>query len=95
MLFLQPGDFSKGLKNELKEPSVFEPLKFYCSFILQLKNFCFCMDEWITFDFTSFLIVYQSYQNDGYVIMKGCMRMEPRLRLKNIPTSSVARIKDR
>ena len=32
---LQPGDFSKELKNEsetavVNEPSVFEPLKFYC-----------------------------------------------------------------
>ena len=33
--FLQPRDFPLGLKNEFKtavvnEPSVFEPLKFYC-----------------------------------------------------------------
>ena len=32
------GNFSKGLKNEFEtavvnEPSVFEPLKFYCSFV--------------------------------------------------------------
>ena len=36
ILNLQPGDFSKGLKNEFEtavvnEPSVFEPLKFYCN----------------------------------------------------------------
>ena len=34
-LNLKPGDFSQGLKNEFEtavvnEPSVFEPLKFYC-----------------------------------------------------------------
>ena len=36
---LQQGDFFKGLKNEfetsiINEPSVFEPLKFYCTCIL-------------------------------------------------------------
>ena len=36
ILNLQPGDFSKGLKNEFEtavvnEPSVFEPLKFHCN----------------------------------------------------------------
>ena len=35
---LQLWDFSKGLKNEfetamVKEPSVFEPLKFYCRYL--------------------------------------------------------------
>ena len=37
ILNLQPWDFSKGIKNEFEtavvnEPSVFEPLKFYCIF---------------------------------------------------------------
>ena len=46
---LQPRDFSYGLKNEFEtavvnEPSVFEPLKFYCKNIIQigqaLKKYC-------------------------------------------------------
>ena len=37
------GFFSKGLKNEFElatvnEPSVFEPLKFYCIFFAEKKN---------------------------------------------------------
>ena len=32
------------------------------------------MDEWITCDFTSFSTVFQSYQDDGMVIMKGCVQ---------------------
>ena len=41
------GICSRGLKNEFKtamvnEPSVFEPLKFYCSkYISMTSNFCF------------------------------------------------------
>ena len=40
MINLQPGDFSMALKNEfetavVKEPSVFEPLKFHFKYCLQ------------------------------------------------------------
>ena len=40
--FLQPGDFSKRLKNEFEtavvnEPSLLGPLKFYCSLLQLLK----------------------------------------------------------
>ena len=34
-------------------------------------------DGWMTCDFTSFLTVFQSYQDDGRVIMKGCMQRNP------------------
>ena len=37
----------------------------------------------MTCDFTSFLTVFQSYQDDVRVIMKACV-MEPRLRLQTI-----------
>ena len=42
------GNFSKGLKNEFEravvnEPSVFEPLKFYCNlFLTVLRRFFYC-----------------------------------------------------
>ena len=32
------------------------------------------MDGWVTCDFTSFLTVFQSYQDDVWVIMKGCVQ---------------------
>ena len=40
------------------------------------------MNEWITFDFTSFSTVFQSYEDIGQVIigqviMKGCVQWKP------------------
>ena len=32
------------------------------------------MDGWITCDFTSFSTVYKSYQDDEWLIMKGCVQ---------------------
>ena len=32
------------------------------------------MDGWTTCDFTSFLKVFQSYQDDVWMIMKGCVQ---------------------
>ena len=32
------------------------------------------MDGWMTCDVTSFLTVFQSYQDDGRMIMEGCMQ---------------------
>ena len=32
------------------------------------------MDGWMTCDFTSFSTVFQSYQDDGRLIMKGCVQ---------------------
>ena len=40
------------------------------------------MDRWATYDFTSFSTVFQSYQDDGRVIMKD-HAMEPSLHLKS------------
>ena len=34
----------------------------------------FRMDGWMTCDFTSFSTVFQSYQDDGQMIMKGCVQ---------------------
>ena len=31
-------------------------------------------DGWITCDFTSFSTIFQSYQDDGWVVMKGCVQ---------------------
>ena len=32
------------------------------------------IDGWMTCDFTSFLTVFQSYQDDDWMIMKGCVQ---------------------
>ena len=34
----------------------------------------FTLDGWMNCDFTSFLTVLQSYQDDGRLIMKGCVQ---------------------
>ena len=34
-------------------------------------------DGWKTWDFTSFSTVFQSYQHDGWLIMKGCLQCNP------------------
>ena len=35
------------------------------------------MDGWMTCDFTSFSTVFQSYQDDERLIMKGCVQWNP------------------
>ena len=35
------------------------------------------MDGWMICDFTSFLTVLQSYQDNGRMIMKGCVQWNP------------------
>ena len=40
------------------------------------------MDGWMTCDFTSFSTVFQSYQADGRLIMKGYVQWNPFLRLR-------------
>ena len=35
------------------------------------------LDGWMTCDFTSFSTVFQSYQDDGQMIMKGCVQWNP------------------
>ena len=35
------------------------------------------MDGWMTCAFTSFSTVFQSYQDDGWMIMKGCVQLNP------------------
>ena len=39
--------------------------------------------------FISFSTIFQSYLDDGWVIMKGCVQMEPRLRLERFPAPQV------
>ena len=46
--------------------------------ILRLTDFILkMMNGWMICDFMSFLIVLQSYQDDGRVIMKGCVQWNP------------------
>ena len=35
------------------------------------------MDEWMTCEFTSFSKVFQSFQDDKWVIRKGCVQWNP------------------
>ena len=37
----------------------------------------YALDGWITCDFTSFSTVFQSYQDDGRMIIKGCVQWNP------------------
>ena len=39
--------------------------------------FCISIDEWMTCNFTSFLKVFQSYQDDGRMKIKSCMQWDP------------------
>ena len=39
------------------------------------------MGGWMTCDFTDFSTEFQSYQDDGRMIMKGCLQWNPCLRL--------------
>ena len=44
------------------------------SFKVYNKDWNGWMDGWMTCDFTSFSTVFQSYQDDGRLIMKGCVQ---------------------
>ena len=44
-----------------------------CVFAYKLQ----LMDGWMTCDFTSFSTVFQSYQDDERLIMKGCVQWSP------------------
>ena len=39
-------------------------------------------DRWVAADITSFSTIFQSYQDDERLLLKGCMQMEPHLRWK-------------
>ena len=38
---------------------------------------CHMDDGWMIYDFTSFSTVFQSYQDDDRLIMKGCLQWNP------------------
>ena len=40
---------------------------------LQCLPMSFSWDGWMTLDFTSVLTVFQLYQDDGWMIMEGCV----------------------
>ena len=44
---------------------------------LIMKRCMHLMDGWMICDFTSFSTVLQSYQDDGRMIMKGCVQWNP------------------
>ena len=41
------------------------------------KDYLMKVDEWMTCDFTSFSTVFQSYQDDRRMVMKGCVQWNP------------------
>ena len=49
-----------------------------CTVVADILRICIClfckMNGWMTCDFTSFLTVLQSYQDDVGMIMKGCVQ---------------------
>ena len=57
---------------------IFSILCFFClrpkSVITYNTNQWLVMDEWMTCNFTSFLTVFQTYQDDVWMIMKGCVQ---------------------
>ena len=57
---------------------------------LQISDY---MDGWMTCDFTSFSIQFQTYQDNGRVIMKGCVQWNPIYDFM-IPTSSRSQNQD-
>ena len=66
---LQPRDFSWGPKNDfetaaVKEPSVFEPLKFYC--ILKKKALCSDISEQICSQFLFKFILRNKYRRHTF-----------------------------
>ena len=46
----------------------------FITFLVYLINDKPFIDGWITFNFTSFSTVFLAYQDNGWVIMKGCVR---------------------
>ena len=49
-------------------------LPIFITFLVYLINDKPSIERWMTCNFTSFSIVFQAYQDDGWVIMKGCVR---------------------
>ena len=45
------------------------------------------MDGWMTCNFTPLSIVFQSYQDNGQMIMKGCVQWMPVYSLENFASS--------
>ena len=61
-------------ENELKHSNLIRPNYFLSN---SYKAASQRMDAWVTCDFTSFSTVFQSYQDDGRMIMKGCVQWNP------------------
>ena len=48
-----------------------------CISVISKRKMAGWMDGWMTCDFMSFLTVFRSYQDDGRMIMKGCVQWNP------------------
>ena len=44
---------------------------------IRVCTVCKVIYRWMTCDFMSFSTVFQSYQDDGQMIMKGCVQWNP------------------
>ena len=49
---------------------------FSCNVLARIKV-CHSLDGWMICDFMSIPTVFQSYQDDGWIIMKGCVQWNP------------------
>ena len=54
----------------------------------------FLWEGWMTLDFTSFLTVFQLYQDDGWMIMEGCVCNGKSFTVEKTTTASGTRIRD-
>ena len=59
------------------------------NFLSNVRIFNNLMDEWMTYDFASFSTVFQSYQDDGRMIMKTVCNGTPFTNEKNSPGAGI------
>ena len=74
-------DVTKQIKIKWQQNHAGMSIQFHCDLELgAISQFSFppkndvCFDGWMTCNFTSFLTVFQSYQDDVWMIMKGCVQ---------------------
>ena len=66
----------------------------FASFMKLDHTLSFYIDGWMTCDFALFSTVFQSYQDDGQMIMKVCVQLKPVYGREDF-ASSGAQTKDR
>ena len=77
ILFLMENPLSKQCKCHVSSDLLVNRDNFKGLYSIQLLYFAEGMDEFMTCDFTSFSTVFQLYEDDGRMIMKGCVQWNP------------------